>query len=234
MRVLVTRPEDDARETASRLAALGHEAIIAPLISIRFLEGAPLDLSGVQAFAATSANGVRALARRTQGRSLPVFSVGRQTAETARASGFSHVVNADGDALALARCIANALKPERGAVLHATGAEAAGAFAKDLRQSGFMVQTEILYETPAVGALPPDAAEALRARKKLGAVLFYSGRTAQVFCDRVRDAGLEKKCEGVIAVAISNAAAEPLSRLNFKEIRVAAAPNQDALLGCLG
>lgn len=234
MRVLVTRPEDDARETAARLIALGHEPIIAPMIAIRFLDGARLDLSGVQAFAATSANGVRALARRTQGRSLPVFSVGRQTAETARASGFSHVVNADGDAHALARCVANALKSEYGAVLHATGADGTGAFASDLRQSGFKVQTEILYETPAATVLPPAAVEALRARKKLGAALFYSGRTAQVFCDRVREAGLEKKCENVVAIAISVAGSEPLSRIKFKEIRVAPAPNQDALLGCLG
>jgi uroporphyrinogen-III synthase len=234
MRVLVTRPEDDARETASRLIALGHEPIIAPMISIRFLDGAPLDLSGVQAFAATSANGVRSLTRRTQGRALPIFSVGRQTAETARASGFTHVVNADGDATALARCIANALKPEQGAVLHATGAEGSGAFAMDLRASGFKVQTEILYETPGVSSLPPAAAAALRARKRLDAALFYSGRTAKEFCDCVRAAGLEKKCEGVVAIAISKAASEPLAGIKFKEIRIAAAPNQDELLACLG
>jgi len=234
VRVLVTRPEDDARETASRLIALGHEPIIAPMISIRFFDGAPLDLSGVQAFAATSANGVRALARRTRGRALPIFSVGRQTAETARASGFTHVVNADGDAVALARCVVNALKPEHGAVLHATGAEAPGAFATDLRASGFKVQTEILYETPAASALPPAAATAFRARKKLDAALFYSARTAQAFCDLIRAAGLEKKCETIVAIAISKAASEPLSLVKFKEIRVAAAPNQDALLACLG
>ena len=32
MRVLVLRPADGARRTAARLAALGHEAICAPLI----------------------------------------------------------------------------------------------------------------------------------------------------------------------------------------------------------
>jgi uroporphyrinogen-III synthase len=234
VRVLVTRPEDDARETAARLAALGHEAIIAPMIAIRFLDGASLDLAGVQAIAATSANGVRALARRTQGRALPIFCVGRQTAEAARASGFTHVVNADGDAVALARCIANALKPEQGSILHATGAEAPGAFAKVMTASGFAVRTEILYETPAAAMLPPAARSALRARNKPDALLIYSARTAQVFCTRVLEAGLATSCETLIAVAISKAAAEPLSALKFREIRIASAPNQDALLACLG
>ena len=70
MRVLVTRPEDDARETAVRLKALGHEPILAPLISIRFIDGPDIDLAGVQALIATSSNGVRALARRTSRRDI--------------------------------------------------------------------------------------------------------------------------------------------------------------------
>ena len=37
-------------------------------------------LDGVQAILATSANGVRALARRTPRRDLPLFAVGPQTA----------------------------------------------------------------------------------------------------------------------------------------------------------
>jgi uroporphyrinogen-III synthase len=177
---------------------------------------------------------MRALARRTQGRALPIFCVGRQTAETARASGFSHVVNADGDAVALARCVANALKPGLGAILHATSAEASGAFATDMKTSGFAVKTEIVYETPAAMSLPPAADTALRSRKKLDAVLFYSARTAQVFCARVQEAELTRKCETLTAIAISKAAAEPLSALKFREIRISAAPNQDALLACLG
>ena len=36
MRVLVTRPDDDAEETAAKLIALGHEPIVAPLLEIKF------------------------------------------------------------------------------------------------------------------------------------------------------------------------------------------------------
>ena len=65
MRVLVTRPAEDAEETAAELVARGHEPVIAPLVDIRFVEGPPLELDSVQAVLATSRNGVRALSLRT-------------------------------------------------------------------------------------------------------------------------------------------------------------------------
>ncbi len=85
MRVLVTRPKEDAEETAQLLAARGHQALVAPLLETRFFDGAALTLEGVQAVLATSANGVRALARRTARRDVPLFAVGPQTAEAAKA-----------------------------------------------------------------------------------------------------------------------------------------------------
>ncbi len=69
-----------------------------PLLSVRFHDGPPLALDGAQAILATSANGVRALARRSRARDLPVFAVGPQTAEAAREAGFANVKSADGDA----------------------------------------------------------------------------------------------------------------------------------------
>src|ERR1700689_137219 len=103
MRVLVTRPYDDALETAAKLKALGHHAILAPLLEIRFRDGAEIALDGVQAILATSANGVRALERRTTQRNVPLFAIGRQSAVVARAAGFSDVQSADGDGTALAQ-----------------------------------------------------------------------------------------------------------------------------------
>ena len=44
MKVLVTRPAEDGAEIAQRLAAMGHEALLAPLLDgANFLDGPPLD-----------------------------------------------------------------------------------------------------------------------------------------------------------------------------------------------
>ena len=233
MRVLVTRPENDARETAARLEALGYVPIVAPLISINFIDGPSLALGQAQALIATSANGVRALARRTPHRDIALFAVGQQTAETARREGFAHVMSADGDANALAELVARSVAVDEGWLVHATGSDASGALAEVLARKGFAVRREILYETPAVESLPIAAATALR-EDSLDAVLFFSQRTARVFRERVTEAGLSAHCVRLTAAAISPAAAEGLSPLKFHEIRIASAPDQDALLGCLG
>ena len=71
MRVLVTRPIEDAGETEALLKARGHKAVIAPMLNIVFHDGPPIELAGVQAILVTSANGVRALSRRTHGAVAP-------------------------------------------------------------------------------------------------------------------------------------------------------------------
>lgn len=233
MRVLVTRPAEDAMETATLLRERGHEPVIAPLLGVRYHDGPPLDLDGVRALLATSANGVRALARRTARRDLAVFAVGSQTTETARAAGFSDVCNADGNSENLANAVRGWAVPGDGVLLHAAGAEAEGRLADILAAAGYRVRTEVLYDVPAVSELPPIAHMAL-AENTLDAVLLLSARSAHVFAACVAKAGLASACLRLTAVCISEAAAKPLAGLAFKDIRIATRPNQASLLDCLG
>lgn len=228
MRVLVTRPAEDAARTAAVLEARGHKAVLAPLLEVRFHDGPDIPLDGVQAILATSANGVRALARRTARRDLPLFAVGPQTADAAHESGFAIVRNAQGDAKALAAATAQWATPAKGVLFHARGAEGDGALAAMLKDKGFETRSEVLYDVAAAGDLPPAAREAL-AQGAVDAALFFSPRSARVFADRA--VGLDTR--GLIALCISAATAGTLAPLAFREIRIAAQPNQDALLACL-
>jgi uroporphyrinogen-III synthase len=233
MRILVTRAEDEAGELAKLLAARGHQTIIAPLLAIRFEDGADISLAGVQAVLASSANGVRALAQRTKDRGVPVFAVGPQTAEAARIAGFADVRSADGDAIALANATSRWADPKKGALLHATGVDRDGRLGAALREKGFDVRVATLYEAVGATALPKPAADALQSAR-LDAALFFSPRSATLFRDCTMREGLAESCRTVMAVAISKAAAAALAPLAFREIRIAKAPNQDALLACLG
>lgn len=232
MRVLVTRPQHDALETAALLKARGHDALIAPLLSVSYRDGPELDLSGVQAILATSANGIRALIRRVGRRDLPVFAVGPQTAHAARESGFHQVKNADGDAKTLAKSVPGWIAATEGILLHASGSEGDGALAKELSAAGFRVRTENLYDVAAMEELPALARDAL-SNAGLDAVLLYSPRSARVFCDLVVHAGLEGAASRLIGVCISRAAAVDLAALNMNDVRIAQRPNQLSLLDCL-
>src|SRR5580700_10112844 len=97
MLALITRPRDEAEALAALLARRGIEAIIEPMIEIVERHVALPEFAGIQAILCTSANGVRALARASGERHLPLFAVGDATAARARAEGFRRVESAGGD-----------------------------------------------------------------------------------------------------------------------------------------
>jgi uroporphyrinogen-III synthase len=227
MRVLITRPQEDAARTAEILKSRGHDPIIAPLLQTNFHDGPEVSLAGVQAILATSANGVRALARRTSRRDVPLFAVGPQTEEEARVYGFTTVRNANGDSKALAAATQEWTSPAAGALLHVKGAEADGTLAALLKAQGFDVRTLVLYDVANVGL--PEAARVRIANHEIDAALFFSARSARIFKEAVEGFPLET----VMAVCISAATAEALQPLAFRSVRVASQPNQDALLDCL-
>lgn len=227
MHVLVTRPLEDGEEIAARLGEMGHTALLAPLLSPQFDAGPEPDFTGVQAILATSANGVRALMRRTARRDIPVFAVGPQTSAEAQAAGFTEIMNADGDARALAEATARWTAPDKGALLHVCGQEAPGTLADLLERRGFSVRRAVLYRVEAARDLPPAVWEALAAGR-VDAALFFSPRSARIFCELAQSLPTEK----LIALCISPATAKGLSR-PFAGVRIADAPNQASLLALI-
>ncbi|MDX1711078.1 MAG: uroporphyrinogen-III synthase, partial [Rhodovibrionaceae bacterium] len=158
MHVVITRPREDADDLAADVAARGHEPVLAPLLEIELVRPAGGDLegtlSGVQALAFTSSNGVRAAAHLNLPRQLPVFAVGDATAQSAEAAGFRQVESASGDAAALARLIRRRLDSRDGPVLHLSGEAIAGRLAEDLQASGFALRRVIGYRAQPVQRLP--------------------------------------------------------------------------------
>ena len=232
MRLLITRPQEAATSIAAALSARGHAPLIAPVMEIRLREGAALELDGVQAILATSANGIRALARRSKRRDLPVYAVGPQTSEAAQEAGFETVHSANGDAAALSEKVVAELDPEGGTLVHAAGAETAGRLAETLKAKKFKVERKVLYDAIPYTELSDLAEDALR-EKRLDGVLLFSPRTAKIFCNLVAAAGLEESCTPLHAFCISAATAAALGSLEFARVAVAGHPNQEAMLALL-
>src|SRR5438477_11117490 len=90
------------------LRARGCEVLVAPLLQVELLADAALGAGPWGALVMTSSNAAHAVARhprRAELTPLPVFAVGRRTAEAARAVGFDDVRSADGDVADLVRLI---------------------------------------------------------------------------------------------------------------------------------
>jgi len=87
MRVIVTRPKDQAGPLVTRIEALGHEVVECPLIEIVSTGDDPVDTTGYDWVVLTSPNGAEEFARRRRGPLPKLAAIGPGTAETLRAHG---------------------------------------------------------------------------------------------------------------------------------------------------
>lgn len=231
-RVLVTRPSADAIPLAGELQRRGFDVLLQPLLRIEPAEGPPLDLSGFQALLFTSANGVRAFARRSDVRTLAAYAVGDATAAAAKAEGFLSVASAGGDVGDLAALVQSRLDPAGGKLLHASGSAVAGDLAGVLGAAGFSVERRQLYDAQQTDKFDPAVRAAL-SDGGVDAALFFSPRSAAGFVSLVRAAGLTEACQGIAAFCLSAAVAEAASPVSWRSVAVAPEPNQESLLATL-
>ncbi len=148
--VWVTRTSGE--KTARALKALGHEAILAPVI-----ETHPVDVDlGATRFDAvifTSRNGVAAFSKLSKRRDCPAWCVGDATAEAARQSGFVEVISAEGDV----QTLFDKLKAEATRSTHflyASAREPSAPLTAWMWAEGFRVTQTPVYETrPIVPAI---------------------------------------------------------------------------------
>jgi uroporphyrinogen-III synthase len=228
MRVLVTRPKVDAQRTAGRLRALGHEALLAPLLEVAATTNRP-PVEATDAILVTSAHAAAAL-RATGDRDRPVFAVGERSAAAIRSAGFGDVRAGDGDAAGLAALVARSL-PKGSTLLHVAGRDRKSEPEASLLEAGYAVRVWEAYEAVAARVLP-DAVSSALTGGRIDGVLHYSRRSAALLVDLVDRAGLRPHLRSVAHFCLSADVAVPLASLDAV-VRIAAEPHESALLAAL-
>ena len=224
--VLITRPEPDASETAHRVAALGFEPVVGPVL--RLQQGQLTCQTRFDAILLTSRNAVPALP--DWYRDVPILAVGRATAARAREAGFRTVHDADGDAASLAD-LAVAHWPAGARVLIAHARGQGDALAESLKSRRFRVHRRCAYAMLPARGFPAAAAAALQAQTVRSA-MFLSAETARSFVRLLPDA-LAPLLRTVDAVAIGQPAADALSPLPWHRVRVSVRPTLDHVLALI-
>jgi uroporphyrinogen-III synthase len=231
VRMLVTRPQPDASDTAARLEALDIETTVCPLLTFETLPTSLPDAEGFAAVALTSANALRALADRGAINAFSgtkAFVVGERTAAAARDAGFAEVEVAGGSLADLAERLAHA--GLAGPVFYPTAREQSGDLAKSLAPYGVMVITAQIYAMNARDALPLEVRDAL-VGGGIDAALFYSRRTAETFVKLAGD-GLGRSVKTRLGMlCLSEAVAEPLVDAHFVRVGLADYPSEEAMMG---
>ena len=228
MRLLVTRPETDAAETAAKLRALGHDVIVRPMLEVRF--NPPPAGMKPDSLVLTSRNGVRALVRwpdASAWRGLPAFAVGAETAALLREEGFADVRAAGGDAEALVALIGNEDPGKLGTILYPAPREQAADLAGRLGAKDYRVARVEAYRAEPATDLGEEVTAALRGGKLDGA-LFFSARTSAAFVRLIEAAGLAPEAGALDLYALSEQAAAPLGNLGGR-LHVAERPDLASL-----
>ena len=228
MRVVVTRPEPDGERTAAKLRARGCEVLLAPLLRVEWLDSADLGCGPWDALVMTSANAARAIARHprlAELARLPVFTVGRRTADAARAAGFTAVESADGDERDLARLIGG----RGGALLYLAGEDRAGDLAADVAAQGGTVAIVEVYRAAKVVRFPAGVQAALLAGEVDG-VLHFSRRSAEAYVDCATAGGLLDRALAPVQYCLSAAVAGSLVAAGAPHLGIAPRPEEGALI----
>lgn len=244
MRILITRPEEDAAELAGALEAAGHEPVLCPLLNVVFTATRPLELGGVAALIATSRNGLRGLAQAMEKTPapadvwrdiirLPIFCVGGATAGLASELGFTLIYSGAGGARDLLPLIEERVRPSDGVLLHLGGEQLAFDLPGALSQRGYRTRLEILYRAEPATELPASVVSSLR-RHETGGVVLMSPRTARIFVELLELHGLVGSGAPLACYCLSPAVAQALGSTGGFAVRVAQKPNLQDILALVG
>jgi uroporphyrinogen-III synthase len=239
MAVLVTRPQPDDEATAAVLRARGFEVLLAPMLRFEPVAFHADEAARYGAVIVTSANALRGVAPHLEASrllELPLFTVGKHSAEAARRAGFNKVISADGDAAGLRDSVVAAVKTKQlkkaDTLLYLAGADLARDLAGELGERGFTVVTQTTYRMVPVPSLPRDVCDAFAAHR-IEAVLHYSRRSARVFLDAARAGGVEISALAIPQCCISAAVASVVRDAGATQVVAAASPDENALFGAL-
>lgn len=217
-RIAITRAQPEADRTAEKLRALGADAVVAPLLEVKD-RAFDADIAGMQALLFTSANGVRATARKITDRALPALAVGDATARAARDAGFQDVRSAGGDVAALSALANGSLNPKGGTLLYLSGADVAADLVGWLIAAGFTATRRIVYEARVVPALPAVYSQ------PFDIIAFHSARAARAFA-ALGAPNAARMSAACISDAVAAAAG---AKVKWGRVIVASAPQDEAL-----
>ncbi len=229
MRVVLTRPQDDSERTAVALRAKGHDVLIAPLLRVEPVATKLTTAWG--GLVVTSANAVAAMAANASRDALiklPLYAVGKRTADAARDVGFATIVTAGGDVRDLLRVIVEQRADDKGPLLYLAGEDRAGDLIGDLTVRGIAAEMAVVYR--AVQAPFADALIDALKNGEAGAVLHFSKRSAESYLAGATAAKVAAPALAVRHLCLSAAIAEPLTAAGAPQVAIAKRPDEAAMI----
>ena len=215
-KILITRPEHQARTTIKALDEAGLSTFADPLLHLKEIPHAVDDYASYEAFIVTSGNSFSFWDMTGVDKDKPLIAVGSQTARLAAEHGFTSITDINGTA----RNIQDHLNGEK--ALHVGGYHISHSL-------GDHVERLIVYEAVPAEELSAACKQALE-RGEIELAMFYSTRTAKIFVRLIQAAELEHRLEAVKVLSMSANVIRSVRVLPWADMYKSSMPNGTAMI----
>lgn len=230
MKVLITRAEPAASQTAKNLAHKGHEAIILPLFEVVDTQ-AKIPEQSYDGIIFTSKNAVDVLKSRNwklPNPDTPVFCVGEKTEKAAQILGFKKTYSANGGGAALVNFMAK-MKLEKSKMLYCSTPDKSFDMKEALEPHKIHVETIDIYQAQPVIPESERLQQAIFAVRN-GFIFTYSALSSEHLAKLLTSNDLTHKLKKCILISISSHAVKPLELIDWKDILIAPTPQENKMI----
>ncbi len=232
--ILITRPEPQASDTVSDLQTHDLTACASPVLHIHPQPGATEALTKALkenpvAIMATSKHALPVLSSLPRARALPLIVIGSASRHRAETLGFSHILQAEGNAPSLVEHIITHLNPEDGALLYARGQNISLDIKTLLEVARFTVEEVTTYYASPTTRLPERIQRHIR-QGDITVATAYSVRSLKALEALLHTHDLSDHARHITLACFSSAIAEEASPTFWRKAVFAASPTEDAML----
>lgn len=236
--IICLRPQPDCDADVSALKTRGLAATALPLLAIHYHNGLldvlarPETINACQGIIITSKQASRYLAAHAGDLNgltvLPIWCVGKGSADILRQAGYKAVFDGSGGARELAARIARDAETRNGPFLWLSGRDVSVDIAASLAGEGVQVDRLVIYQADALSRPDKTVQDRLASAEPVAAMVF-SARTLAQFSFWLAQHAPGKDKADITVLAASSGLAEQARRAGF-DARHAARPDRHALL----
>lgn len=233
MKVLITRAEPAASQTAANLAKRGHEAILLPLFEVVDTQNSipEKDYDGI---IFTSKNAVDILKLRNwkiPNPNVHVFCVGKKTEQAAQMLGFKQTYSANGGGAALVDLIRTMNLAENN-MLYLSTPDKSFDMKKALQALQINIQTVDIYQAKPITPKNNQVKQAI-ASVSTGFVFTFSALSSEHLAKILKSNEMLGSLKECTLISISDQAIKPLEHIDWKDIISAATPQEDQMIALI-
>lgn len=233
MKVLITRAEPAASQTAANLASKDHEAIVLPLFEVVDTQ-VSIPEQTYDGVIFTSKNAVDVLKARNWENSnpdVPAFCVGQKTEKAAQTLGFEKNHSASGGGAALVDLM-RTMKLEECKMLYLSTPDKSFDMKEALKPHKIEVETIDIYQAKPVAPKQEQLQHAISAVND-GFVFTYSALSSEHLAKLLESHSMLQELKNCTLISISNQAAKPLEHIDWKDILIAPSPIENKMIALM-